>query len=123
MDALQSFLEDLKRLKVSEHHFLGMLHILIGRKVTREDGTLVAVGMTWRELAALLKKFRWNKDAAKKLGLELEDLAPRDRERFWYMAISRAQVDSAEARQDAEQLAEVLKSHGYVVGPAPGAKS
>src|SRR4051794_24608779 len=98
MDALQAFLEELKRLKVADHHFLGLLHVLIGRKITKEDGTPVSTGMTWRELATLLKKARWNKDLVKKLGLELEGMAPRDRERLWYLAISRAGVDSKEAR-------------------------
>ena len=122
MDALQGFLEGLKRSKVAEQHFLGLLHILIGRKIAKGDGTPVSAGMTWRELATLLKKVRWNKDLIKKLGLEADDLAPRDREKFWYMAISRAKVDSEQARRDGDKLAELLKREGYVVGPAPGQK-
>lgn len=120
MDALQAFLEELKRLKVSEHHFLGMLHILIGRKITRTDGSPIAAGMTWRQLAVVLKKSRWNKDSVQKLGIEPEELAPRDRERFWYMAIARARVDSPQAQQDGDRLAALLEKHGYSVGPAPG---
>jgi hypothetical protein len=120
MDALQAFLEELRHLKVAEHHFLGMLHILIGRRVTREDGTPVSGGMTWRDMAAALKKARWNKESAKKLGVELEKLAPRDRERFWYLVIARAGVDSEKSRQDADKLAKLLRTHGYVVGAAPG---
>ncbi len=123
MDALQAFLEELKRLKVAEHHFLGMLHVLIGRKIARADGTPVSNGMTWRELAATLKKARWNKDSVKKLGLDPEQLVPRDRERFWYMAISRANVDSTAAREDGDQLATLLKKHDYIVGPAPGGQA
>jgi hypothetical protein len=122
MDALQAFLEELKRLKVPEHHFLGVLHILIGRKVARDDGTPVSGGMTWRELAAILKKARWNKDIVKKLDLDPEELAPRDRERFWYMAIARARVDSKEAKEDGDKVAALLKKHGYVISPAPGEK-
>ena len=120
MDALQAFLGELKHLKVADHHFLGMLHILIGRKVTREDGSPVSSGMTWRDLAAALKKARWNKDSATHLGLEFEKLAPRDRERFWYLVIARAGVDSEKSRQDADKLAKLLRTHGYVVGAAPG---
>lgn len=122
MDALQAFLEELKRLKLSEGHFLGLLHILIGRKITKDDGTLLSGGMTWRELAAWLRKVRWDKNAVKELGLEPEDLSPRDRERFWYLAISRSGVDSAEARKSGDALAKLLKPHGYVVGTAPGGK-
>jgi hypothetical protein len=122
MDALQGFLDGLKRSKVAEQHFLGLLHILIGRKIAREDGTPVSAGMTWRELATVLKKVRWNKDMVKQLDLEPEVLAPRDREKFWYMAISRAGVDSEQARQEGDKLAELLKHEGYVVGLAPGQK-
>lgn len=122
MDALQAFLEELKRLKVSDQHFLGLLHILIGRTITRTDGSPVSAGMTWRQLALVLKKARWNKDSVKHLGIEPETLAPRDRERFWYMAIARSQVDSKQAEQDGDRLAALLEEHGYLVGPAPGAK-
>jgi hypothetical protein len=122
MDALQAFLEELKRLKVADHHFLGLLHILIGRKVARDDGTVVSNGMTWRQLSAVLKKARWNKEHAKKLGLEVEGLAPRDRERMWYLAISRAGVDSEEARRDGDKVAEIMNQHGWIVGSAPGQK-
>ncbi len=120
MDALQAFLEEVKRLKLAEGHLLGLLHILIGRKIAREDGAPVSGGMTWRELAAVLKRVRWRKDQVAELGLNPDDLAPRDREKFWYMALARAHVDSAKARQAGDRLAEILKKHGYVVGPAPG---
>jgi hypothetical protein len=120
MDALQAFLEDIKRLKALEGHFLGLLHILIGRKIARAEGTPLSGGMTWRELAALLKKVRWRRDVVEELGLNPEELAPRDREKFWYTAIARAHVDSAEARKAGDDLAKLLKKHGYIVGPAPG---
>jgi hypothetical protein len=120
MDALQAFLDELKQLKTTEQHFLGLLHILIGRKVSREDGTSISGGMTWRELAAALKKVRWKKEDASKLGVELEKLSPRDRERFWYLVIARAGVDSEAARKDADNLAKLLRRHGIVVGTTPG---
>lgn len=122
MDALQAFLEAMKKLKIAENHFLGLVHILIGRKISLEDGTQISNGMTWRDAAALLKKVRWNKDLVKELGMEEEKLAPRDRERFWYIAISRAGVDSKKAREDGDILADLLKDKGYIIGPAPSAK-
>ena len=123
MDALREFLDDLKRLPSAKMHFLGLLHVLIGRRVTKADGTPVSAGMTWRELAAVLKKFRWDKETAGSLGLEVEDLPPRDRERYWYTVIARAHVDSAAAAEDGDRLAEIVRKKGYVVGPAPGAKA
>lgn len=122
MDALQAFLDDLKRLKVADQHFLGLLHILIGRKITKEDGTEISSGMTWRELAAVLKKARWHKEFVKSMGIETEKLAPRDRERFWYMAIAKAGVDSESAKQDGDKLAAILQKHGYAVSQAPGTR-
>ena len=122
MDPLQAFLEDIKRLKLAKDHLLGLFHILIGRRITRADGTLISGGMTWRELAALLKKVRWSKDAVQELELDPEDLAPRDREKFWYTAIAQAAVNSDEARALGDKLAEVLKEQGYIIGPAPGSK-
>jgi hypothetical protein len=119
MDALRELLEDLKR-HGARKHFIGMLHILIGRKISKADGTVLSSGMTWRELAALLKRTRWDKESAKEIGVDPEGLPPRDRERYWYVVIARAQVDSAEARADGDKLAELMKKHGYVIGPAPG---
>src|SRR5262249_31804508 len=83
MDALQAFLEELKRQKIAVGHLLGLFHILVGRKIARQDGSPVSGGMTWRELAAALKKARWPKEAVRELNLEPEELAPRDREKFW----------------------------------------
>jgi hypothetical protein len=120
MDPLQAFLEDIKRLKLAKDHLLGLFHVLIGRRISRDDGTLISGGMTWRELATLLKKVRWSKEAVQELGLNPEDLAPRDREKYWYTAIAQAQVNSDQARAMGDKLAEMLKEKGYVIGPAPG---
>lgn len=119
MDALQAFLEELKGLKVADGHLLGLLHILIGRTISTMDGKVISKGMTWRELANNLKKVRWPKDAVREIGLEADDLAPRDREKMWYLAISRARVASQEARIAGDKLGELLHPHGYQIGPAP----
>ena len=120
MDVLREFLEDLKRRGLAQGLFLGMLNVLIGRRVEKADGTLVANGISWRELAALLQRARWDKNAVRELGLDPAQLPPRDRQRYWYTAIAQARVDSAQAAQAGDQFAERLRQAGYVVGPAPG---
>jgi hypothetical protein len=119
MDALRELLEDLRRQDAGRQHFLGLLHILIGRRITKADGTLVSAGMTWRELAVVFKKLRWDKHFAAQVCLASEGLPPRDRERYWYTVIARAGVDSAKAREDGDRLAEILRAKGYVVSGAP----
>jgi hypothetical protein len=96
------------------------LHLLVGRRITREDGTLVSSGMTWRDLSALLKRLRWDREAVRELDIDPAELAPRDRERFWYAAIARAGIDSPDAVADADHLGEALGELGYNFGPAPG---
>ena len=115
MDALRVFLQELKRHGLEHGHTLGLFHLLIGRRIQRADGTVVARGLTWRELAALLKKVRWPKNAVRELGLTPEELPPRDRYQYWYVAIGRARVDSAEARQAGDALAALLVPLGYRV--------
>jgi hypothetical protein len=118
--ALREFLDELKSHGQAEGHFLGLLHILIGRRLARKDGAVISQGLAWREVASWLKKVRWDKDAALALGLKPDELPPRDRERYWYQVIARANVDSPAALQAAEALAAKLHQLGYIVGPAPG---
>jgi hypothetical protein len=122
MESLRELLEAVRGSDVVQGRFRGLLHILVGRRVTREDGTVVSAGMTWRDVAALLKRLRWDREMVRELGIDPSHLAPRDRERFWYTAISRAGIDSPEAVATADQLVEPLKKMGFVVGPAPGTK-
>jgi hypothetical protein len=119
MDRVREFLEHVKHNELAEGHFLGLLHVLIGRQVTRGDGAVVTTGLTWRELAAWLKKVRWKREAALELGFNLRKLPPRDRVRFWYTVITQARVDSAEAVLSGNRLAEKLLPAGYTIGPAP----
>jgi hypothetical protein len=119
MDQLREFLETVRRTGVAKGNLRGLLHLLIGRRVTLADGTVVSSGLTWRELANLFKQARWETDAVSELGLDPESLPPRDRQRFWYAAITQAGVDTPEARAAADKVANALKKHGYVVGPGP----
>ncbi len=123
MDRLREFLEVVRKNGTATGHFRGLLHLLIGRRISLADGAPVSTGMTWRELAALLKRLRWDRETVRELGLSPADLPPRDREKFWYTAIARAGVVSAEASAAADALVEPLRALGYIVGPAPGASA
>jgi hypothetical protein len=123
MDSLRELLEAVRDRDVVQRRFRGLLHILVGRRITRADGTLVSSGMTWRDCAALLKRLRWDREAVRQFQVDPAELAPRDRERFWYVAIGRAGIDAAEAIAEAEQLRPVFEELGYVLGSAPGQAS
>jgi hypothetical protein len=115
MDVLREFLEDLKRQNLAEGCLLGLLHSLIARRIEKPDGTLVAGGMTWREVATGFKRVRWEKKSVAELGLDPGSLPPRDRQRFWYLAIAQARVDSEQAVRAGELFAERLRQAGYTV--------
>jgi hypothetical protein len=121
MDRLRQFLRAVKDQGVAQGRFLGLLHILIGRRLALADGTVVSQGLTWRALASELRQIRWDPESARELGLDPAKLPPRDRQRFWYTAISQSGVDSDKARADADVLTPELRKLGYEVGPAPGA--
>jgi len=121
MDRVRQFLSDVEKRGLARGNMLGLLHVLIGRRIALEDGTVIAAGLSYREAAAHLKRVRWEPAAAAELGLGSSSLPPRDRERYWYQAIARARVDSPEASAAGDRLAEQLRAVGYDVGPAPGA--
>jgi hypothetical protein len=120
MEGTKEFLELVAQHGLARGHLRGVFHIAIGRKVTKADGTPLAGGVTWRELAAILKTVKFDRDLVKELGADPETVAPRDREKFWYAAIALAQVDSQEARTQAERLAVKLERYGIrISGIAP----
>ena len=120
MDQLREFLEAVRKQGTAGGNLRGLLHVLIGRRITLEDGELVSGGMTWRELAGALKKHRWDREAVRDLGLDPANLPPRDREKFWYAAIGQAGVATPAATAAGDQLVAPLRTLGYVVGGAPG---
>ena len=121
MDRLRELLNAIKQDGHAQGNFLGLLHVLIGRRIKLPDGTEVSAGLTWRALAGILKRVRWDREAVRELGLDPAALPPRDRERFWFTAIAQAGLDTPAAAQAGDQLVEPLKKLGYVVGPAPKA--
>jgi hypothetical protein len=119
MDGIREFLSAARDNGLAAGHFLGLLHIAIGRKITRPDGSVVSMGFTWRVVAQELKNLRFDQELVREFGTDPETLVARDRERFWYSAIATAHVDSNEAATAGDQLTPKLKNIGYIVGPAP----
>jgi hypothetical protein len=112
---MREFLDALKKHGYARGNFLGLLHVLIGHRIEKADGTVLSVGLTWRDAAAWLKKVRWEKDAVREVGLEPGNLPPRDRQRYWYTAISHAKVGSPEAIAAGDRLAAALAKTGYII--------
>jgi len=120
MDGIRELLSAVRDAGLLTGNFRGLLHIAIGRKLSRLDGSPVTSGVTWRALATELKAMRFDQELVREYGADPDALTARDRERFWYAAIAVAKVDSAEAIAEADRLAPKLKALGYVVGPSPG---
>ena len=56
MERLRELLELLRMKGTAQGNFLGLLHVLIGRRITTKDNdTLISAGVSWRELAGLSK--------------------------------------------------------------------
>src|SRR5690348_432069 len=108
MDGIRELLSAARDGGLATGYFRGLLHIAIGRRVTRSNGSPLSTGVTWRALAAELKQLRFDTDLVREYGVDPVALAARDRERFWYSAIALAKVDSPEAIQEADRLATRL---------------
>lgn len=115
MEGAREFLEQLRQNQLVKGQFRAILHLLIGRSITRTDGSDVSPGLTWRQASELLKLIRWDRECVRELGLDPDELPPRDRQRFWYSAIIAAQIDSPEAAAAADKLAAKVKGLGFLV--------
>jgi hypothetical protein len=122
MDELRNMMATIEARGFAQGNLRGLLHVLIGRRITKRDGQLVSNGLTWRDAAALLKRVRWDRNTVNEFGLVPGALPPRDRERFWYVAIGRAAVDSPEALAAGNRLAQQMEDADYIVGPPPPGK-
>jgi len=118
MDGVREFLDAVRHHQLVEGHFRGLLHLVIGRTISRRDGIVLSRGVTWRQLAEVLKLLRWDRDLVREFGLNPDDLPPRDRQRFWYSAIAGARIDMNEARAEADKLVPLVAKLGYVVSQA-----
>ncbi len=117
MEGAREFLEQVRQHHLIKGYLRGLLHALIGRTISRADETVLSKGLTWRELAELLKQIRFDRELVRELGLDPDELPPRDRQRFWYSVIAAAQVDSPEAAAAADKLARKTTAIGYVIAP------
>lgn len=120
MEGLREFLDVVRRHQLVKGHLRALLHVAVGREIRRVDGTLLSKGVTWRELAELLRQLRWDKELVRELGLDPDALAPRDRQRYWYQAINAAALNAPECVVLGNDFARMMATLGYVVGPAPG---
>ena len=77
MEPLREFLNAVRDNDAASGNFLGLLNILIGRRITRTDGTMVSGGMTWRELSALLKQLRWDREGLRELKVDAGNVIRR----------------------------------------------
>ncbi len=119
MNGVEAFLEEVRKQGTAEGKLRGLLHVLIGRRITRTDGTVVSAGMTWRTAAELMKRVRWPIESVRDLGIDPDKLPPRDRHRFWFGAIAAARIDEPEAVAAGDAVASAVLPLGYVIGPAP----
>ena len=53
MDGLRQFLEAIRQAQLVQGYLRAILHIAIGRKISRTDGTVLSAGTTWRQLSEL----------------------------------------------------------------------
>lgn len=120
MEALSTLLEHVKKQGLAHGNLLGFFHVLIGRRLTGPKGTVLSTGLSWRDLSNWLKKNRWDPELVRELGLDPDQLPPKDRQRFWYSAITKAGVDSVAAARAGDYFANKLEALGYQVGPPPG---
>src|SRR5215216_5272361 len=108
MEGLREFLEKVRQQHLVRGNLRALFHVCIGRKISRADGTVLSQGATWRELSDLLRNIRWDKELVRELGLNPDDLPPRDRQRYWYAAIVAARVDAPDARDLGDAYARLV---------------
>ena len=124
MTTTLQFLNLLAEHQLAKGLMRGVLHLSIGRTVVRtSDNVVMCAGVSWRELAILLKESKFDRELARDLGADPDTLHPRDREKFWYSVIGLARVDSIAAREEADKLAKKLTPHGLTVLAPSGSAS
>ena len=115
MDGVRDFLSQLADKGLVKGRLLAVLHVVIGRTLRKSDGTLVSMGLSWRQVSELFRDLRIDKELVREVGLDPNTLSPRDRQRFWFQAIAAAKPDSEAAKLQAVELIAMLPSMGYSV--------
>ena len=121
MDGPRPVLEVVRDRKLAIGRLRGFFHLLIGRTLSRDDGTVLSTGVSWRELSHWLKLLKFDRELVRELDADPDTLSPKDREKFWYAAIAMAKVDSPRARLEADELAGLLVPLGFWAGASPSA--
>ncbi|QVL33032.1 hypothetical protein KIH39_03700 [Telmatocola sphagniphila] len=114
MEGLREFLEFVREKHLAKDNLPGILVIAIGCRIRRADRVL-SEGSNWRVLAELLRQIRWDRHQVTELGQEVKDLPPKDRTKFWYVSISKADLTSVAARENAVRLANQLAEYGFQI--------
>src|SRR5262245_42424376 len=78
MAGIRDLLETARTNGLVAGRFRGLLHIAIGRTVAKPDGTRLSSGLTWREVATLLKALRFDPELGREVGADPNTLSPRD---------------------------------------------
>ncbi len=123
MDGPRQVLELIRDRQMAGGRLRGVFHLLIGRTIAKDDGTVLSNGVTWRELSQWLKLLKFDRALVKELDADPESLSPKDREKFWYVAITLAKVDSDRARREADEVAALLKPLGFSAGGSPAVRA
>ena len=110
MNILSDFLEFVNTQGLAVGRLRGLFHICIGRTI-RSNEKIISGGVTWRELARLLKNLKFDKSLGQEVNADSDELNPKDRERYWYAVIAMAQPDSIVASIQAQELADQLQKH------------
>ncbi len=117
MDGIIELLETIRDNGFAVGRLPGTFHIALARQVESTGGIVVSSGITWRQLASHMKTLKFDKDLVRGIQIDPDVLHPRDRERMWYASISIAGVDTPTAFLQADELAVLLKPHGYIIVP------
>jgi hypothetical protein len=112
MDGLSQLLITIRDEKLAVGRLAGLFHLLISDTIADQTGAIIGNGLTWRQLAQALKEARFDKGLVEEIGADPATLSPRNRERFWNIAIGLAMASGTGPAQ-AEQLIRALKAHGY----------
>ncbi len=117
MEGIQLVLETIRERGFANNRLPGVFHLALGRRVSAADGTILSIGVTWRQLATLLKNLKYDKSLIREVGADPDTLWPRDREKMWFSVIPLARVESTAARQMADEIAVMLAPLGFIVAP------
>ena len=70
MEGTQMMLQLARDHRLIAGHLRGLFHIAIGRTLTATDGTILSMGMSWRDLSQLLKAMKFDREHVRELGAD-----------------------------------------------------